>query len=138
VVAINQYIMKAEKQINTIKCIATGKYRVIGGDVYSKKSFGWIKLTPTILPSKYRQTKITNGKKGLEKIVVIVYVHIFIYIFNNGAYDENLLIDHIDADVSNNANENLRAITKSENINPEKMRETRNIIGWINKPIRAK
>lgn len=132
--------MKTSKQLAVIKCIESGKYKVEGGNILSKKSMGWRVLKIRYLPNGYKQLQVYNRKRGGDGIMVRVYVHIFIFIFCNGIYKEGLLIDHIDGDVTNNRIDNLRAVSKADNINGDKFAKTRrniNNFSTVN-PIRGK
>lgn len=55
----------------------------------------------------YRQVQV-NGR--------LVYLHRFIWQFVNGSIPDDMQIDHIDGDKSNNKLDNLRLVTKSQNM----------------------
>lgn len=117
--------MKKEKQLDVIKCIDSGKYKIEDGNILSKKSDGWHVLKVHTQKSGYKQFDIFNGKRGTDGIKVRVYVHVFIFIYCNGIYEEGLLIDHIDGNVGNNRIDNLRTVSKADNINGDKFAKTR-------------
>lgn len=128
--------MKIDKQIRTMECIETGRYKVEQGQVYVLKSKGWHNLSPTLLPTGYKQLHICNHKRNEARVSLHVYLHIFVYMLNHGMYEEGLMIDHIDKDVSNNCIDNLRAVTPRQNINPAKTYETRAKGNFQTNPIR--
>ena len=128
--------MKIDKQNKVLAIIETKRYKVEGNNVLSFKKGEWRSLSPTLLPSGYKQYVLFNGKRGEQGIRVVVYQHIFTYMFFNGAYAEGLVIDHIDGDVSNNCIDNLRAVTPRQNLNPAKAYETKAKGNFQTNPIR--
>ena len=117
--------MTHDKQNKVMTIIETGRYKVADNQVLSFRKGEWKPLSPTLLPSGYEQYTMFNGKRGEQGIRVVVYHHIFTYMFHNGRYDEGLMIDHIDKDVSNNRIENLRAVPPKHNVNPAKTYATK-------------
>lgn len=128
--------MNQEKKNKVLAIIDTKRYKVEGNNVLSFKKGEWRNLSPTLLPSGYKQYVLFNGKRGEQGIRVVVYQHIFTYMFFNGAYADGLVIDHIDGDNTNNRIENLRAVTQRQNINPAKTYETRAKGNFQTNPIR--
>lgn len=60
----------------------------------------------------------TNGPKNYRVVTIngeVFLEHRLIYILFNGVIPDNLVIDHIDRDPSNNKIENLRAISQAGN-----------------------
>lgn len=108
--------MKTHKQKQVMSILATGRYEDHEGQIYSVRSKRI--LSPTILPSGYKQVKIFNGKRGKNGISAVVYVHVLVYMINFGEYPDGYEIDHIDRNVNNNHISNLRAVdTKTNNSN---------------------
>ena len=128
--------MKIDKQNKVLAIIETKRYKVEGNNVLSFKKGEWRVLVGTTLPSGYRQHILFNGKRGQQGIKVVVFQHIFTYMFFNGAYAEGLVIDHIDKDNTNNDISNLRAVTPRQNINPAKTYTTKAKGNFQTNPIR--
>jgi len=126
--------MKREKQLKLIQVLDSGRYHVIGNDVYDVKGN---RLKGGTLPSGYRQYKLGNGKRGKDNVSVIVYHHVLSYIATCGMYDDRLVIDHIDNDVSNNCASNLVAIEQRHNVNPKATAATKTVKGYKYKVIRS-
>lgn len=57
-------------------------------------------------PLGYKQVSINNAKYSIHRLI---------YIYHNGDIPNDLVIDHIDRDTTNNRIENLRLVTKEEN-----------------------
>lgn len=109
--------MKKEKQLKVLELLQCGKYKVDfqSGVVYSyrKAKDQWLIKRPLILGSGYKQQTLFTGRghgKG-----IFIYEHIFIYIAKHGVYEEGMVIDHIDANPSNNRIDNLRLCTHKQN-----------------------
>lgn len=127
--------MKKEKQQRVLDILATGRYKVENGDVYSMRCKEWRKLSPTQLPSGYQQLQIFNGKRGLDGFKVIVYKHIMMYLANKGMYPEGWQIDHLDRDNRNDQPDNLVAKTPLDNVmNSKRDRHPNRIEGTIRGP----
>ena len=129
--------MVIDKQKRTMECIASGRYKAEQGEVFVLKSNGWHRLSPTLLPSGYKQLHICNHKRNEARVSVRVYLHIFVYMLHNGMYEDGLMIDHIDGDNTNNRIENLRAVTQRQNINPAKTYKTKAKGNFQTNPIRS-
>jgi hypothetical protein len=112
--------MKLDKQNKVLAIISTGRYKEISGDVYSLRSSGWHKMSPLVHVPGYMQVHLYNGRRGVNGINVIVYVHQFVYMLNNGGYPPDFNIDHIDRNPLNNDISNLRVISSKDNNNNRK------------------
>lgn len=115
--------MKLKKQLDTLKCLESGCYRVIDGDVYTKTGGGWRIMSPHTLPSGYMQMIISNHRRGVENVRVVIYKHILCYMAENGAYPVGWEIDHIDRDKKNTMPDNLRAVPPVVNCENKDARE---------------
>jgi len=130
--------MKKLKQLAVLRLLKNNRYKVEGSKLYSLKTTGWIGLIPSKLPAGYKQYRLTNHKRGENKQVLIVYVHIATYLYHFGEYPEGWVIDHIDGNNLNNEPENLRAVEQKDNVNPYKAKQTWEAGGKIIKKIRGK
>lgn len=113
--------MKIDKQNKVLIIISTGRYKEISGDVYSLRSSGWHKMSPLVHVSGYMQLHIYNGRRGINGVNTMVYVHQLVYMLNNGSYPPDFNIDHIDRNPLNNDISNLRVISSKDNNNNRKV-----------------
>lgn len=90
----------------------TGYFCTPYGEVWRKKSHGWVKINPQE-NSKYghKQVEIYNGSGSKKR----VYLHRFVYETWIGDIKDGYEIDHIDFNPRNNNLLNLRALPIKEN-----------------------
>ncbi len=80
------------------------------GTIYKRYQAGGI-LKPVNNGTGYFQVKIiVDGVKHIK------YAHILVYLAFNGDIPEGLEIDHIDNNKANNSSNNLRLLTRKENM----------------------
>lgn len=108
--------MDTEKQKKVIECLKTGKYgvNIYNGEItkYYVAKATWKVMTYNNI-NNYRQYKLFPGRgKGGY---IMVYGHHIVWLFANGLFDPNLVIDHDDNIRSNNKLSNLRLVTNSYN-----------------------
>lgn len=106
-------IMKKEKQELALRILGNGRYRVDGvRGILQSFRVGrgeWVDCVPTTLLSGYKQHIIYLGRGKKEKVVV--YLHLLVYLSENGIYEEGLVVDHEDSNPGNCAISNLRLTT---------------------------
>lgn len=110
--------MERSKQELVLRILGNGKYAVdfVRGVLMSyKKGRGvWEDLKPNVLPSGYKQHVIHLGRgKGVK---CVVYLHILVYLYQNGIYDEDLVIGFKDMDKGNCAFDNLEAMSIGDDL----------------------
>lgn len=102
----------------------TGYFCTPYGEVWRKKSHGWVKINPQE-NSKYghKQVEIYNGKGNKKRI----YLHRLIFETWIGEIKEGFEIDHIDFNPRNNNVKNLRQISIAENRSRKKIPTKRGV-----------
>jgi len=101
--------MKHDKQLRIIE--TKGRYQVVNGRLMCCKKGVWTEKV-AVNVNGYRQHILNNGRGWGN---VSAYEHHIVWLYANGVYDPELVIDHINRDSSDNRIENLRLVTSSEN-----------------------
>jgi len=121
--------MKKEKQIIALELLKTGRYNVVGSEVFNKHGKSLFNYP---LPSGYIQCTLFNGKRYEGKLKTIIYKHALIYLANFGEFDSSLVIAHKDCNNKNNLPSNLVAVTQSENKRMSKSTRTHIVLNRLN------
>lgn len=102
----------------------TGYFCTPYGDVWRKKSHGWVKINPQE-NSKYgyKQVEVYNGNGGKKR----VYLHRFVYESWIGDVEDGYEIDHVDFNPRNNNIKNLKQVPISENRSKKKLEAKRGV-----------
>lgn len=109
--------MRHEKQLKVIEMFNSGRYSIDpdAGILYSH--IGRKKVVrPIVHSTGYRQVCIRYVDQAGVRSSVMVYLHVAVWLWCNGVYDEGMHVDHIDRDRGNNAAGNLRLCTARQNI----------------------
>lgn len=134
--------MKVEKQQLLIYILSKGKYRVVPdlGILQSFRGNGqWEEIKPAVQPTGQKQVAISH-----EGTSIRVYLHVLVWISQNGTYKEGKVVHHKDTNMGNCAISNLELTTHKKNIkyslvNRAKKRENDNRMrGEVIVQIRAK
>lgn len=87
---------------------------------YDEESPSCLKWVKDKQPSRYKHREIaggvwSNGYYSLRINYIAYLCHRVVWVLHNGTIENNVVIDHIDGDPSNNRIDNLRAVTKRGN-----------------------
>lgn len=100
--------MDKEKQIRVLE--TKSRYQIRDGRLWHKYQGVWKEKVASVTGG-YRQHILCNGR-GWGK--VLAYEHCIVWLYVNGLYDGE--IDHINNDRSDNRIENLKPVSKRENM----------------------
>ena len=106
--------MKKEKQISLQKILLNYEINAENGTV---NYINGIQLKWQSLPSGYLQRRLDNGKRGIEGVRSVYYLHQVIWFSANGFFDEKATIAFKDGNKSNCRIDNLELSTKRKKIN---------------------
>lgn len=106
--------MKLDKQRTVLWILEKGRYR-INPELGILESFRadqqWKQVKPRIQPTGQKQVVICHNGTSIN-----VYLHILVWISQNGSYKVGKVVHHIDTDMGNCAIWNLKLTTHKKNI----------------------
>jgi hypothetical protein len=101
--------MKKQKQLDTLACLH--RYIITDDNIFGRQG----KPLSRNNINGYYQLHLYNGRRGIDGIDVMVYLHIVLYLYHKGEYPEGWQIDHIDSNKDNLHYSNLEAKTCLDN-----------------------
>lgn len=107
--------MEIDKQYIVLGLIRSGRYKAnpLTGEIISL-----IGKSPRVLQGiRHESGYIQQGfDLGYNKGVIMVYAHVFVYLYGYGTYNPGLVIGHKNDVKNDNRLANLRAITQAQNL----------------------